>query len=119
LDLASKNLIEEYPENFINAFWHKEWAKPYLALALKELSEKDPKYLITNYSHLDWANTPVESLGGKDWIEHAQELVDKAIEKSERKNAKSYYNHKIIRLAKLINDFGLIEGKILLKLIND
>jgi hypothetical protein len=118
LDLASKKLIEESPEAFINAFWHKEWARPYLVLALKELSEKDPEYLITNYNSMDWANTPIESLSGKTWIEHSQGLIDKAAEERETKNAKSYYNNKILRLARLINNLGLKEGKILLKLIS-
>jgi hypothetical protein len=70
-----------------------------------------------------WANTPVESLGGKTWMEQYRALRENWRLKNEQglsgRGASKNHEDKILKLAKLISNLGLEESKTILKLMDN
>jgi hypothetical protein len=100
IDLASKRFaekkIEEHPADFLKSYSDEFWAQPYIDLAAKKCIEKEPSLFIKLFSEKSWANTPIESIGGKTWIEYAQIMQKKS----------SYNNNSLIKLSRALNDLG-------------
>jgi hypothetical protein len=99
IDLAAKKSIEKDPDNFLIQFSEKPWAQPYIDLAAKNCIEKYPFYFPRLFSEKPWANTPVESIGGKTWIEYAESMKKKS----------GYNNNFLIKLSRALNDLGFNE----------
>lgn len=99
IDLAAKNCIERYPGSFLHLFSEKPWAGPYIDLAAKKHIEEDPVDFLTFFDYKPWANTPVESIGGKTWVEYAESMRKKS----------GYNNNSLIKLSRALNDLGFNE----------
>ena len=104
LDIAAKNAIEKEPDKFLYKFSDKPWAQPYIDVAAKIAAEEEPFNFIKNFSYKPWANTPVDSIGGKTWLQYAKKRF--------KETKASSIDIKLKKLAKflLINKFKLEES---------
>jgi hypothetical protein len=79
IDEAAKNAAEKEPYSFLYYLSDKPWAHTYLELAINNyfLDNYFNKATIFLYDFSDkpWANTPVDSIGGKTWLEYAEEIL--------------------------------------------
>ena len=96
IDLAAKSCAEENPDYFIEYFSGAYWAKPYIDLAAKKYIDENIDFFLLYFSKKPWANTPIESIGGKTWLEYAESMKKKS----------SYNNNSLIKLSEALNDLG-------------
>ena len=110
LDLASKKSIEENPYKFLIGFSEEPWAQPYVDAAAKKVVETEPDVFLRSFGHIyeePWANTPVDSIGGKTWLEYAKERL-------KAKKASSI-DVKLKKLSKFLLNNRCLEESITLK----
>jgi hypothetical protein len=77
LDIAAKNMAQYYYSSLLGTFSEESFAQPYLGLAANNMIEEGPHDFLERFSNKPWANTPVDSIGGKTWVEYAREAVSK------------------------------------------
>jgi hypothetical protein len=96
IDLAAKSCIWKDPYLFLVRFSEKPWAGPYIDLAAESCIEINPYLFLVRFLEKPWANTPVESIGGKTWVEYAQSMQKKS----------NYNNNSLIKLSRALNNLG-------------
>ncbi len=96
VDLTAKKYAEENPDYFIQYFSEAYWAKPYIDLAAKRYIDENINFFLLYFSKKPWANTPIESIGGKTWLEYAHSLEKKS----------GYNNNSLIKLSRALNNLG-------------
>lgn len=93
---------------FLKNYGNKEDFKPHINIIIQLLAEKTPGVILSDFKNEQWANTPVESIGGKTWVEYAEELIRKQDEaQSGGIVSNGRFKNKIIKLAKFIGNIGL------------
>jgi hypothetical protein len=73
-----------------------ELAKPHIDLAASILIKDNEKAFLKEFRNKKWANTPIESIGGKTWLEYAESMKKKS----------AYNNNSLIKLSRALNDLG-------------
>ena len=84
-----------------------ELAKPHIDLAASILIKDNEKAFLKEFRNKKWANTPIESIGGKTWVEYAENMQKKS----------SYNNNCLIKLSTILinlgfNDYGYAVKKL-------
>ena len=97
IDLATRIFAKSNPTDFLYNFADKPWAEPYSGIAAKRLAERDPYDFLHYFKNEPWAKEPREDLGGKSFVQYAEEIMQK----------KSSYSPRLTKLADALRSIGL------------
>jgi hypothetical protein len=97
LKLSANKYSEKYPHLFLYYLSREPWAQPYIDLAAKKSIEELCMRFLQYFSEESWANTPIESIGGKTWVEYAESIQKKS----------GYNKNSLTKLSRALNNLGL------------
>jgi hypothetical protein len=100
-------ILNDDPKFFLDHYSNIDWFKKerrelngdsYISLFAKKYIDKNSAlFLSESLSKEPWANTPIESIGGKTWVEYAESIQKKS----------GYNKNSLTKLSRALNNLGL------------
>jgi hypothetical protein len=111
IEPASIRCIKSRPSHFLYDFAKEPWCQPYLDFAAKESIRRSKNRFIESFSTEIWANEKRSNLENKSYIDLAKEELARKSNNLEAgdigKESALKNNDRILRLAKLLSNYGL------------